>query len=1406
MTIPFSAANNNEHLANLAPSHLAFPVVGIGGSAGGLQALIKLFENMPPDPGMAFVVILHLSPHHESNAAQILQQASSMPVRQVTTSVPIEVNHVYVIAPRSDLQMNDGHLQMASKDRAIGPAVAIDVFFRTLAQVHRTHAFCVVLSGTGSDGAVGIARVKAQGGVTLAQAPDDAEFGDMPRAAIASGMVDLVLPVAEMGQRLVDLWANAQRIQLPAADAALSIAQVGTALPLATVQDSETALQEIIALLRVCTRHDFRYYKRGTMLRRIERRLQVHGLPTLESYRDFLRSQPAEAVPLLQDMLISVTNFFRDPEAFDALAQDVMSDLVRHLAPGEQARVWVAGCATGEESYSLVMLMKEAAEAQGQNANLQVFATDIDERALGVARRGLYPNGIAADISPERLQRYFVSEENQYRIQAGLREQVLFATHNLLRDPPFSRLDLVCCRNLLIYLDPSAQANVLEMFHYALKPGGYLFLGSSESVDPAGTLFTPVDKKHRIYRAQGRAKFHRQSPSPAITERPVAASIASMTSRSPATPPQGMRQAAWRDPAGQMHLHALESILPPSVLIDAQHEILHLSPTAGRYMKHGGGVPSNNLLNNVEPELRLELRTALFQATQSNAKVRVQMMQTRSDGSTSQLYVVVYPLPQIDGDPARTLVVFDEIENDTQALGAEPEAASSGARDETQRLMLAQAEQEIKQLKGNLQDTLERSALSTEELKAANEELQAINEELRSATEELETSKEELQSMNEELTTVNFELRMKVEERGQINDDLQNLIASSEIATVFVDSALRVKRFTPQARTVFNLIDSDLGRPLLDITHRLNHGDLIEDAQAVFKNLRPVERRVTTLDERHLLARLLPYRTVGDRIEGIVLTFIDITELRLAEEKVHASEERLRVAAATTNDFAIITTDPEGLVTAWNTGAERIFGYAEGEMLTRSISEIFTPEDRVNGVPETEQRLARETGRAEDERWHLRKDGSTFYCSGVMTQLPSTAGPGFVKIARDMTGSKRHDLARENLLLKEQQESNRAKLANDMKDQFLAVMSHELKQPLNLIQVNAELLTRLPETKVIPSALRIGTTIQRSVESQSRIINDLLDLSRIRTGKLRLNPEKVDLCEIVVSLAKAASADIERKRITLNVDSPASVPCYCDHVRVEQIVWNLLNNAVKFTPEGGRITLALERSEESARITVSDSGLGIAAEALPHIFELFSQVDPQATRGNGGLGIGLSLVQELAKAHGGDVSVASEGLGEGSTFSVWLPLSMDDTAALSVPKTNSVSLKGWRILTVDDDVDSLNVFAALLRIEGATVDPIASSTQALELLTTTDYDLMISDLSMPDMDGCVLIAEVRRRKPDRKLLAISMSGFGRDIDAVRAKAAGFDVHIAKPSSISQIKVALSQFLNESSRAIDPLID
>lgn len=633
-----------------------------------------------------------------ASVPEILQRTTGMPVTQVLASARIEADHVYVIPPGVDLTMEDGHLTATPRQREKGPHVAVDRFFRTLGLVHRERAVCIVLSGTGSDGAVGLTTVKEHGGITMAQSPDDAEHDGMPAAAIATGMVDIVLPVAEMGQRLIEIWRNAQRISLP--DAKQVSPFIGEPHGEAATEEAEKALHEIMGLLRSYTRHDFGHYKRATVLRRIERRLQVNRLSDLPAYRDFLRSHEEEAAPLLQDMLISVTNFFRDRAAFEALERDAIPKLIEDRAPGEQVRAWVAGCATGEEAYSLSILLREQADFQSKLPDIQIFATDIDERAIAAARKGVYTDGIVEDLTPARLRQFFVHDHDRYRVSVAVREPVLFAVHNLLRDPPFSRLDLICCRNLLIYLDRRAQAHVLEMFRIALKPEGILFLGTSESIEAGGGLFTTIDKKNRIYRVNPAYQASRHLPliSGALLDRTLGKTV-------PVGKP--IRRSSARSFA-EIHQSALEQFSPPSVLIDSEHNVLHLSNGVGRFMERSSGEPSNNLLSNVRPDIRIELRAALFKAAQSGRSVETRIAQSQHDGRQFFLNITVRPVQQDGVAPSLTLVVFDEVEASIRPQDGIPSGAA-------QALLIGQLERELHELKLHLQEVIEGSETSTEE-------------------------------------------------------------------------------------------------------------------------------------------------------------------------------------------------------------------------------------------------------------------------------------------------------------------------------------------------------------------------------------------------------------------------------------------------------------------------------------------------------------------------------------------------------------------------------------------------------------------------------------------------------------------------------------------------------------------
>lgn len=1351
------------------PSSVDYLVVGLGASAGGLKALQSFFERVPPDPGAAFVVVVHLSPTHLSSLPSLLQAKTSMPVVAVEHPVPIEKNRVYVIAPNRLLTMNDDFLQsteLPEQERSL----VIDRFFRSLAAVHQNRAVAVVLSGASSDGAIGMRAIHEHGGLCIVQQPDDAEFDGMPRAAIASGCADWVLPTADMPARIENLVRTSREIRLPSLgdDANTDPAAAPITDPHAA-RLAEATLREILLLLRARTGHDFRKYKRATLLRRLERRLQVHGVPTLPAYLQLLQRDTDEAHALLKDLLIGVTSFFRNPEAFDALMHEAIPKIFEQAGDGA-VRAWVAGCSSGEEAYSIAILLCEHAATLPYPPRIQVFATDIDDFAIEIARVGLYPAAIEADVSPVRLRRFFDrSEGDQYRIRKEVREKVMFAPHNLLRDPPFSRLDLVCCRNLLIYLDREIHSMVLEGFSFALRPGGYLFLGSSESVDTASELFGVVDKKYRIFRATPSARGPRPLPhfdAAPMPTRPLA----------PLDPAPTLRQRS----QGDLH-RRLAARYAPTILVDADGDVLDISNEAARYLRVGGGEPSRQLTSLVLPELRAELRAAILRSLAEGRPVRSRNVHLQFDDHGALVGVTAYPAGEEDGGARLLLVLFEEVEDENR-----PEVPAGAGEDP----VIVQLENELRRTREQLQTTIEQSDTSTEELKASNEELQAINEELRAATEELETSKEELQSINEELLTVNAELKLKIEEKGKINDDLQNLISATDIATVFVDRSMTIKRFTPPATRLFNLIPTDVGRSLLDIRHRLHYETLTEDASEAFQSLRVIEREVGSEDGHWFLARVLPYRTVEDRIDGAVLSFIDITMRRRAEEDLRRLTESAR-------DFAMITIDLEGLVTTWNVGAERVFGYSAAEMQGESLARVFQPSDVERGALDDEMRIARDEGRASDERWMLRKDGTPIFCSGILAPMYEGGKLyGYGKIARDVTVTKKAETARESLLQRESAARAEAQSAAELKDEFLAVMSHELKNPLNLIQLNAELLTRLPEARDIPAVSRAAAAIRQSVLGQAQIIDDLLDLSRINTGKLRLQLREFDVCDTVRTIVAAMTDEAGEKRIALSLSVPdEALRIQADPVRVEQIVWNLVSNALKFSAADDRIDVRIASENESVEIEVRDTGVGIDAGMLTHIFGMFVQAEPASTRRQGGLGVGLAVVRHLVDAHGGSIEARSDGPGKGSVFTVRLPRRVTAGASADAAPV-AAELAGRRVLVVDDDQASSEVLRHLLTIEGIDVVEVNDATEALSRLRTGNFDALVTDIAMPEFDGYDLLSQVRAEPELRALPVVALTGAGRVADARRAARAGFDAHLTKPVRLDDLLRTLHAVLGD----------
>jgi two-component system, chemotaxis family, CheB/CheR fusion protein len=832
------------------------PICGIGASAGGVKALQALFREIPDDLGLAYVVILHLAPDHPSAMEEILASASSMQVHQVQNSPELKTNCVYVIAPDRELVIEGDHVKARPFTQSRGSRAPIDMFFRSIAEA-RSDGLAVILTGAGSDGAGGAAAIKEAGGVIFVQDPAEAEFPSMPQSAIATGVADFIAPIAGLAERIVEVARSKATVRSLDADR------------------SADDLRRIVTFLHARTGHDFSSYKRATVMRRVLRRMQVRGVHTLGEYATLLQETPEEANELFRDMLISVTRFFRNPEAFAVLAEQAIKPLFEELSPGEGLRCWVPGCATGEEAYSLAILIREEADRRKLTVPVQIFATDLDEGALMTARQGQYPRAIEADVSDERLRRFFVEEGSHYRIRKEIRETVLFASHSMLKDPQFLRLDLISCRNLLIYLERSLQEKVCAMFAYGLKPQRYLFLGSAESADAAPDLFDPVNREMRLFRVRpqvtGSLRILGQHFRPAIGS-------AQFTSR-PISPERAAVLPA------VAHLAALEQAAPPSVLIDDRHHILHLSPGAGKYILHSGGPFDGRLSSVVRPELRVDLSLAIDRALADKATSLSLAVPVDFDGETRLVATNVIPAQPAEGAPPQVLVVFLDGGTVEPGSGLGDDTETHG--DEVRRLDAA-----LKAAGQSLACSRHDHERSIEELRAANEELQSINEEYRSTAEELETSKEELQSMNEELQTVNAELQVKLKNISSTHSDLRNLTAATEIGTLFLDKQLHIRMFTPPIAALFNITENDVGRPLTDFTHRLKYNGIERDIRKVLRDLTPFETELERSDGRWLMMRLRPYRTIEDRIEGAVVSFVDISRRRAMEQVIIDSERR----------------------------------------------------------------------------------------------------------------------------------------------------------------------------------------------------------------------------------------------------------------------------------------------------------------------------------------------------------------------------------------------------------------------------------------------------------------------------------------------------------------------------------
>jgi two-component system, chemotaxis family, CheB/CheR fusion protein len=1266
--------------------HEQFPIVGVGASAGGLEAFRRLLGALPSSTGMAYVLVQHLDPHHDSILAELLSEVTQMKVAEVKGDVRVDRDHVYVIPPSKDMHLVDGMLKLVPRAPPGAAHMPIDAFLKTLADVQGRQAIGVILSGMGSDGTLGLRAIEAAGGITIAQEPTSAQNADMPRSAIAARCVDFVLSPEDIASELKRLGRHPY---LAAARASGSAADdYADAKATAHIEEQES-FSRVLESLQKSSGTDFRAYKQTTLRRRIARRMAVSHVETLEEYARHLEGNAAEAGALFDDCLISVTSFFRDPEVFEVLSEQVLDALLKDRPADAPLRVWVPGCATGEEAYSIAMCLLERMAKLSRNPALQIFATDLSEAALNKAREGTYLVNIARDVSPERLRRFFTKVGDNYQISKTIREMCVFAQHDLTRDPPYSRLDLISCRNVLIYLEPRLQELVFATFHYALHPGGFLLVGPAETVGGASPLFTALDEKHRVYTRM------------AVSGPPRLLSVRDNPSPARASAEQFSRRQAASEVPREADRILLARFAPAAVVIDEGLRVLEFRGDTAPFLDHGHGKATLSLERLVRKGLLMELRQAIADARRTDAPIRKPGLQVRHRDSLQSVTLEVIPIKGRAAAERCLLVLFEAA---GAAVGIEPPrpatAADQGdARDvEIERLGqgLAQTTEYVHTLVREHESALEELQATTEEALSSNEELQSLNEELQTAKEEIQSSNEELATLNQELQDRNAQLARSNEEIQRGLDSANELVDTVPGPLVILDDDLRVDRanlaFYELFKTTAGLAR---GRLLVELgSHHWRQPELLAALRNVLSSGAPLAEQPLDVE----------FPGVGERTLSL-------------------NARRLRP-------------------------------------------------DR-------------------DPRWRL------------------------LLSVEDRTEVRAAERGRELLLALEHEARTRAESADQLKDEFVATASHELRGPLTVISGWMNILLEAG-SQVDPLTLaRALAAIGRGVTAQGRLISDLLDHSRIVAGKVELRRAPIDLAAVAEAALVGVRAAASAKDLDIKL-TQQGLPCVVlgDFDRMQQVLWNLFLNAVKFTPPGGAVQISLGRGVGCVEVSVRDTGCGISDEFLPHVFDRFRQAEGSSARIQPGLGLGLTLVRELVELHGGTVRAESPGKDQGATFTVILPI----PAVLLFPEASEVPpssapakaetippafepptperhlLIGTRVLVVDDEADAREALVALLERYGAQVCSAASVAEAMIELSRSLPHVLVSDLGMPGADGYELMRQVRQLPADAggNLPALAVSAYATDEHRKRVLKTGFQQHLEKPVAAAELVAAVGQ--------------
>jgi len=1466
------------------PEAVPSAIVGIGASAGGLESLEQLFDGMPNNTGMAFVVIQHLSPDFKSLMDELLARHSDMPIVLAQDEMQIVPNHVYLMPPRKEMTVRNGLLWLTDKDPSTALTRPIDLFFRSLAQDAGPRAIAVVLSGSGSDGSRALQEIKAAGGLVIVETPESAKFDGMPISAIATGTADHVCAPRGVASAILNR--------------STSEGATRTDVPL-----DETPMAGILRRLRDTYGIDFNLYKEGTVTRRIERRLALHGSRDIDSYLAQLATDSEELELLYLDLLIGVTRFMRDPEAFSALERIVIPEILQRVPPGEEIRAWVPGCATGEEAFSLAMLLFEQLTAADRPMSVKILATDVHRESLEKASHGFYRREQLIHISPSRLSRFFVKRRGGYQVSQDLRNLIVFAPHDVIKDAPFTKMNLISCRNLLIYFEPPTQKSVLSMFHFGLVSSGILFLGSSESTGAIAGEFIPIDDKWKIFRKRRDIRLLDQ------VKLPIRAGVEKSIALSKGLASDRIRGATEDRQLLNLYDSLLDRCMPPSFLIDEDGMLLDSFGGAEKYLRVRARRPTRSLLPMLDGEFRSIVGGAIQRARTHGEAVRYEAV--RLPNGLGRCTLTAERLRTRSADASHVIVSLLDATNDDGAE-SRPRAAPTEANDAAGVgvSQVASAEHAVREhvdrIEEELSFTRETLQATIEELETSNEELQAANEELVASNEELQSTNEELHSVNEELYTVNAEHQKKIEELAEVSRDIQHLLDGTDVGTLYLDGDLRIRKFTPRITSIFRVLPQDVGRKLNDFTHNIDRESLLEEIARVHKERIRVEEKVTDASGTSYFLRILPYIAHVDAdshepAEGVVLTLTDISAL----EKARAQVAELSSLVESSDD-AIVGVDLDGTITSWNVGAERLYGRTAAEAVGHSWAVLLPQEPRGE---HTRILGAVRSGKTVDQRVveRVRADGVHVHVDIKFSPIRDRAGAvvGASAIARDVSQlrSTQHEvLQREErirLLLDSTAEAifgidpagvitfsnpacarifgfasakvlvgtssddimrmlgdrpawalercrvladgktfhlddgdlaradgtvlpvevwarpihrdevvvgavvtvldatHRRRVQEEMhtaamrRDHFLAMLSHELRNPLAAVLNATEVISLYDKSTTWEQLESAKRVIERQSRHMARLLEDLLDVSRITRGKFPLRVEELEVGErIRVALESLVPLQQERGVSYEYVPAPTKLPMRGDSARIQQVIGNLVSNAVRYSERGSTVYVEASREGSNAVVRVRDRGCGIDPEILPKIFDLFVQADQHLDRHDGGLGVGLTLVAHIVSAHGGRVEAFSAGVGNGSEFVVYLPLDVSPRTALTEPDSEEEPMRPRKIVIVEDQDDSREMFRLLLEARGHEVREANDGPSGVEVITRERPDIAFVDIGLPTMSGFEVAKAIRSAPALGAVTLVALSGYGADSDVQKAREAGFDAHITKPADLRRLEAFL----------------